>query len=235
MVSPSSFPPRGYCINLDRRPDRWKQFADHKQDPVTCNLFDNTQRLPAVDGRQFQSKLADKDAGALGCTLSHIRSLILLQKSAKHPEEIVMVVEDDIQIVEQSQIERIKAGWNDLAHARDWHVLTFTASGPTLTQPRKADDDLGLVHVVNALSTTGYFVRIYSIPYLLQVFGESAKRLQQGGSRREFALDVTWLGLQRNIPFLSFGSTTVTQRVGHSDIEKRCVDYTPLFRKSNPS
>jgi len=231
-MSVSPFPPQGYCINLDRRPDRWKQFDDHKKDPVSCNLFNNTQRLSAVDGRRFQPKLSKTNAGALGCTLSHIHALTLLQKSARHPHEIVMVVEDDVQVLEPIQLQKVVQGWDRLAKARDWHVLTFTASGPIQTQRRQTDDNLGLVHVINAHSTTGYLVRQLSIPHLLQVFHHSAMQLQQGASRRHFALDVAWLELQRKIPFLTFDSMTMTQRMGVSDIEHAVTDYSPLFAHS---
>lgn len=83
---------RRFCINLDRRPDRWERFQR------VCP-FDDVERWPAVDGQTIEvpeswtKRMHSKRAnGAYGCYLSHMM-LIAHCVQMNYPQ--VMIFEDD--------------------------------------------------------------------------------------------------------------------------------------------
>lgn len=85
-----------YVLNLDRRPDRWKEFNDN------APSFPR-ERFSAVDGsklinnHQMQQLFETNDfnwrKGIMGCALSHIKMWLEIEKSDK---KFFMILEDDI-------------------------------------------------------------------------------------------------------------------------------------------
>ena len=221
--------PRGLCINLARRLDRWTAFQKQQHNPSTHGFFANTRRFDAVDGPDTAPALPKTEAGALGCTLSHIGALQKLAATAASPDELVMVVEDDILITSSPLLQKLMQQLPTLATAKDWAVLVLASSSGRLVPTATASAQLGLSRIVGAASTTGYLLRVRHIPMLVNIFQRSAAALRDGQSRRTAALDVMWLGLQQSVPFICCPSPLATQRAGHSDIEQHNVDYSPLF------
>lgn len=83
-----------YCLNLDRRPDRWRGFAARVESLRVWPLC-RVQRFSAVDGRRPPSPPPDwftAGPGAWGCLLSH-RAAIRAALDAGH--ERFAVFEDD--------------------------------------------------------------------------------------------------------------------------------------------
>jgi GR25 family glycosyltransferase involved in LPS biosynthesis len=81
--------PHKICINLDRRPDRWRrmqaEFARHG--------IDDVRRFPAVDGtRAVLPPHWDHTAGAYGCLLSHVN---VIEEARALNAESVLIFEDD--------------------------------------------------------------------------------------------------------------------------------------------
>jgi glycosyl transferase family 25 len=79
-----------YVINLEKRPDRLRQFA-------TRNRKVRWQRIDAVDGRNVdlggvRTKLTK---GEVGCFLSHIKALDVI---ARGQDDFAIVLEDDASI-----------------------------------------------------------------------------------------------------------------------------------------
>ena len=68
---------KNYCINLDERPDRWKQVQKE-----AARLHMDIERFPAIK----------RDRGHDGCKESHMTLLEQLKKE----ETFMMIVEDDI-------------------------------------------------------------------------------------------------------------------------------------------
>ena len=104
-----------YCINLDRRPDRWNQFNSQP----TLKEFTNLQRFSAVDGstldvlndtrisvhtrqnifRKYRrSDYEINTAGAIGASLSHFT---LWQKLLDSDADYMVVFEDDTVVDEK--------------------------------------------------------------------------------------------------------------------------------------
>lgn len=225
-------PLRGLCINLKRRTDRWEAFQRSRRgNAVIQSFFARTGRFEAVDGKAVAPRLLAAEAGALGCTMSHIGALSYLAKTATDPNEFVMVVEDDIQFTNLTLLQRLTDSFPTMAGSTEWMVFLLAASSAILQplSPTSRLGKLGMVRAQRAGSTTGYIVRVRYIPEVIRVFQSSAVHLQAGRSRQQAALDVMWLALQREKTFITFGSPLATQRPGHSDIEGRTVDYRPIF------
>jgi GR25 family glycosyltransferase involved in LPS biosynthesis len=91
----------GFCINLDRRPDRLDGFYDRLPE----SLHDLVERFPAVDGRElsmtppiralFESNDFRFRRNIIGCSLSHY-GLWQLIASPEYPYDRTLVFEDDV-------------------------------------------------------------------------------------------------------------------------------------------
>lgn len=74
-----------YCINLDRRPDRWEAFKAMIQTPGWA--WGYVERVEAVDG---------KGDGAKGCRESHLK---VLQLAKSRGQQKILVFEDDAYLI----------------------------------------------------------------------------------------------------------------------------------------
>lgn len=103
-----------FCINLDRRKDRWKNFTEQS----SLTQFDSIIRVSAVDGNKIpllqnenisletknnilkksrRSHGEIKSMGAIGCTLSHAK--VWKEFLEKYPDQpYCIVLEDDAKI-----------------------------------------------------------------------------------------------------------------------------------------
>jgi glycosyl transferase, family 25 len=109
----NSFPYR-ICINLDRRPERWKRmesrFSEFNLGPV--------ERFPAVDGSTVPIPLHwPESPGAYGCLQSH---LSVVRRARAEGRESVLIIEDDVLLDEQfhekfgERIRNVPENWDML-------------------------------------------------------------------------------------------------------------------------
>jgi glycosyl transferase, family 25 len=109
----TSFPYR-VCINLDRRPERWKRmesrFAAFNLGPV--------ERFPAVDGSKTPIPSEwPESPGAYGCLQSH---LFVVQKARAEGRESVLIIEDDVLLDERfhekfsERVQNLPENWDML-------------------------------------------------------------------------------------------------------------------------
>ena len=111
---------QSYCINLDRRTDRWA----HIQSIPEVQKIPNLQRVSAVDGGTIDIPTETRistlcrynimnktrrahdmldSAGGVGCALSHIQ---LWQQLLKSDQEVFLILEDDI-LIEDGDYDKI--------------------------------------------------------------------------------------------------------------------------------
>ncbi len=101
-----------YCINLDRRPDRWTEFLRRVPEDWP---FKPVSRFPATDG-QLCPKPAwwNESAGAWGCLRSHLR---IIEDCLNSGFESVLIFEDDAVFNElfvrdlQKFLQNLPADW----------------------------------------------------------------------------------------------------------------------------
>lgn len=95
---------RVVCINLDRRPDRWKTFCDGLPDDWP---FSRPERIAAVDGQQTKPPpWWTAGRGAWGCYLSHLG---VIEDCLRTGTESVLLLEDDAVFCQG--FSRLAADW----------------------------------------------------------------------------------------------------------------------------
>ena len=203
-----------YCINLDRRSDRWSECQANYESMGLSTAA--VRRVPAVE---------DTDFGALGCAKSHVSVLshFLTQESAPY----CLVLEDDFDLVRP--FSELVDSFNRLASERiDWDALLLVGTSVIAG----ARQEPGIARVIESQCTAGYLVNRRYAPALLACFAESIPLLEslRGLQPRHLAvsrlaIDVAWKRLQRRDRWHIFTPSMGRQRPSFSDIEQRVVNY----------
>lgn len=193
-----------YCINLDRRPDRWKKCSDlFQRDGIIVNKFS------AIDKNNIKNESNITD-GQLACLSSHWN---ILNKALKEGYKKILIFEDDVSFDEglNSFFE------NNLVDVPDdWKFLYF--GGNHLN---------GLIHVENnvfrmnsSLTTHAYAIKCDIIPQILHLIAEA-----------NAPIDVYYAAFHRVFPsyVLKNGEKSVVwQDDDYSDVDDSKCDYTWL-------
>ena len=150
-ASAGGAPVRALCVNLTRRPDRWRQFVR------TCPI-QGVERFAAVDGRWVRPPAWwSQGGGAWGCLLSHLR--ILEQALADGFERsggVLLVLEDDA-LFPPDLAERAERFLRALP--KDWDQVYFGGQhrGLRVRPPARVNDEVIRPYMVNR--TQAYAVR----------------------------------------------------------------------------
>jgi glycosyl transferase, family 25 len=203
-----------YCINLDRRSDRW---VDSQRNHVTVGLpHTSVQRLSAVDDRQY---------GALGCSKSHVSALahFLTHESAPY----CLIIEDDFDF--HRPFAELEATLQLLSTDRlDWDVLMLMGTLVTAARTHSAH----AMRVIDACTSAAYLVSRNYAPTLLACIAESIPQMEllRNFEPRSFLqdrlpLDVVWRRLQRRDRWYICAQPFGAQRTSYSDIQQATVNY----------
>lgn len=129
---------KSYCINLDRRPDRWAEV----QAQSAIKRIPNLERFPGVDGKTLNIETDKRvstlcryniknstrrshdmldSIGGVGCALSHIA---LWTKLVESTDNVFLILEDDILATEEQwDAARMLFIQNPrLAHSTTWDI-----------------------------------------------------------------------------------------------------------------
>ena len=187
-----------YCINLDRRPDRWQlaseQFVKHGL---------QVERFAAIDGNDFRIKYKADNANN-GCTLSHY---FLVERAKILGFNSVMIFEDDAVLHDQFDflledcIQQLPA---------DWDMLYF--GGSHRQKPSYVTERLLRVH--KTLTTHGYIIRASMFNQVIN----NLKNLQN-------PVDCFYAEWQKEFNVFITNPPIAWQRGGSSDICKREMHY----------
>jgi GR25 family glycosyltransferase involved in LPS biosynthesis len=103
-----------YCINLDRRPDRWYE---------SVKIFEanglEVERFPACDGQLIDTGYGKVYNGELGGTISHTR---IIKKILDSGVKNALILEDDIEFNENF-FEKTRESLEELPE--NWDMLFF--------------------------------------------------------------------------------------------------------------
>jgi len=196
-----------YYINLDIRPDRNDEFIQEIQKIDFPS--DKIIRVPAIH---------KKSMGALGCTLSHIKTINMFIQSGK---EHCIIFEDDF-IFDPTNIDRVPEMISNLFTQVQFDICML--SGNIIkSHPTKYPF---LKKVEEGLTSSGYILSKYFAPTLLKNLKESSHLLEHNYEEPElYALDAYWINLQPISNWYVFEPKLGLQRVSYSDIEKEVKDY----------
>jgi len=132
-----------FCINLDRRPDRWKKFVDQEAldhlptmkrfkavDGKTLDIR-NDSRIPLMTKRNILANMRRTHeeldtAGGIGCALSHIG---VWEWAVQNQSPVTLVMEDDAVVPPDfvSRTNRIlDSNPDNIQNTKSWDLLLFT-------------------------------------------------------------------------------------------------------------
>lgn len=190
-----------YCINLDRRPDRWElasaEFKKH-------NL--QVERFSAVDGHAVKHKDRLKlKPGLHGCTMSHY---LIIDRARELGYETIMIFEDDVVLHDQF-VEQLAFILVDLPS--DWHMLMLGGSHRLPPTPLPG---VKYMRVNKTLTSHGYVIRHTFYSRLLAKLADM-----------KTPIDCAFADLQPYNKIYVPDPPLAWQRAGFSDIENREMDY----------
>ena len=135
--------PHKFCINLDRRPERWEQMRAKFE---RCGVRD-VERFAAVDGAQAVIPANWSDSpGAYGCLRSHLE---IIEKAQLLGWPNVLIFEDDAAL-DPELPEKFASYFAQVPD--DWEMLHFGANHMAAPVPVSAN----VVRITSANSTFSY-------------------------------------------------------------------------------
>jgi len=196
-----------YCINLDRRKDRWEETENELK---KWGLLDQVERYPAVDGVSLDNPYSINN-GELGILTTHIN---LISDAKEKNYENVLILEDDIEFTKNIiNVDK----YMELVPT-DWDMIYFGGNhnkhmGKTIDMINdkiiKLNETYG-IHCV-AINNSMYDVILKTIPKIMK------------------PIDVYYSDLQKSYECYGFNPSIALQRVGYSDIQNKVMDYKWLF------
>ncbi len=161
---------RVYCINLDRRPDRWQRFLDGVPSDWP---FAKVERVAAIDGNQVPAPdWWRPTAGAWGCYRTHHR---LIEQALNEGLESILILEDDALFGSKfaGDVKRFLGRVPD-----DWGMLYFGGQHLKADRvpPRSINEEVCVPHNVNR--THAYALRGSTMEAVYRHL--SSDRWQQG-------------------------------------------------------
>ena len=196
-------------INLDYRTDRNIHIINQFN---TLNI--QPQRVDAVKNLY----------GSIGCSLSHIKCLMIAKKNNWKE---VMIVEDDITFLEPNLF---KNNLNNFLNSKiDFDVLLIAGNNSPYEEINE-----NCIKIYNCQTTTGYIVKQHYYDTLINNIKQSVILLmKQPFNHRFYAIDIWWKHLQKKDNWYLLIPLNITQMSGFSDIEKRITNYSNVMLKYN--
>lgn len=204
---------KGYYINLIHRLDRHEHIKKlQKQYP----FFKNIERFDAI----FEEKYG------VGVCLSHIKCLENCLE--KNDCNYYLIMEDDLDIMNDSAFENFVNNFNKINNDDNWDVITLTPYGKTMEKNYKEN----FHRIIDTQTATGYIIKHDFIPKLLPELYKGLDGLLKGydgPNPNPYVCDQCWKPLQQKSIWIFFNEVFARQLPSYSDIEKRNVDYTSCF------
>lgn len=194
-----------FCINLDRRPDRWEEVQKE------FNKFNLTDviRFPAVDGRTLPKPHALLD-GELGVLESNLK---LVKYASENNLPNFLMLEDDVVFSEEvNNLDKYMANIPD-----DWDMIYFGGNHTQSHPPKQINETTLKLHY----TVTTHCIAIRSTVYdaIESILPKKSKPVDNY---------YTWVQQSSNVyctnPSIAF------QKGGFSDIRNRVVNYDGVLR-----
>ena len=185
------------CINLDRRPDRWRC----AQAELARHGFEGIERFSAIDGDAVEIPAYwTHTAGAYGCLLSHVQVVRAARNSGAAD---VLIFEDDA-VLDPEFEEKFARFIKEVPD--DWDMLYFGALHKD--EPKKISEHVG--RITKANSTYAYALK-------RTVFDEFVAL----NARAEHVLDMNSYRLQQRFNCYCFMPNLAWVEAEYSDVQNR--------------
>lgn len=208
---------QGYYINLDERTDRKTHFENNIKSHA---FFSNLQRMSAIKNTD----------GAIGCGLSHIKSLVLSKNITD--ASYVGIFEDDFCILNEQSCASFIDAFSRISDSDEWDCILLTPRGDT--QHHDTSEFMnthGFKRITNSQTTTAYIIKKSFIDVLQENLKDAVVNLIKGGDKNTYSIDQYWKRLQTQHRFYYYQDIFAGQLPGWSSIENRMTNYNDRFLK----
>jgi len=188
-----------YCINLDKRFDKWKQCeVEFAKNNLTVT------RIPGI----VTPHHINISPAEMGCNLSHA---LCLQKMIENNFKRALILEDDVVFI-QNGIHGVQKYWDNAMPdiPKEWNQLYL--SGNHIARPQSINSSY-ISRIRGTLTTTSYGISL-----------EHAKKMFPIIKRGEKQVDVCYKDNQEDGCY-AFTPGITSQRPGYSDIQGKHVNY----------
>lgn len=206
-----------YCINIDRRTDRWEkcliEFEKHGL---------NVERFSAIDGNTENYNLGYPYDNELAGSISHLN---LIKKVKELNLKNVLILEDDVEFVENA---------NDLFDEyvkqlpEDWYGLHF---GGNHVYGLQRTPQPNIVRMNRSYAIHAYALNSNSFDILIEYLTKKINDVIQNGKsviKESVAADYFIADLHRILNFYCFVPHIAWQKDDYSDIQRKNVNYNFL-------
>jgi hypothetical protein len=197
-------------INLEHRPDR-NEHCIQEIKKIDSTLH-KTHRIDAI---------YNKDNGAMGCSLSHIKAVEYFLENTNW--NTCIILEDDFSFYsdDTSYINNILN--NTLINIPDYDIILL---GTGIHDFNYTDTQISFIKKVQSSQTcSGYIIKRNYANILLNNFIDGVNDMKTNGRLHENHIDQYWKQLMPLGNWYTILPRISYQYVNYSDIEKKTVDY----------
>ena len=198
-----------FCINLDRRFDRWEEcLIEFKKYGI-----EDVVRWSAIDGNNINKLGSCEKSSQTALILTNID---IIEDSIKNNLKNVLIMEDDIKF--SDEVYNISEYYKYLPE--DWDMVYFGGNHNShmgVNPPLIINEKVCKLH--NTFTT-----------HCVGINGKSFNTIINKLKEFNNPLDVIYTELQRSLNVYCFYPLIATQRISYSDIEGRVVNYDWLIK-----
>jgi len=205
-----------YCINIDRRTDRWEKcLLEFNKHNITV------ERFSAVDGNITNHNLGYPYDNELAGALSHLN---IIKKAKELNLKNVLILEDDVEFNENinetfdSFIKQIPEDWDSINFGGN-HTRGFSHLSPNI------------IKTIRSYALHAYGLNSKSYDFIISYLEEKINNVITNGKsviNVSVAADFFMADLQINNKFYCFFPHIAWQKDDYSDIQKSHVNYNFL-------
>jgi len=199
MNNPFDYFENIYCINLDRRTDRWEQVQKEFESVGILNRVHRFSAIESPDGR-----------------LGLIKSFLAIFKIAKNEKmKNILIFEDDVKFI-NNPLEHLQKSISQISDIK-WSMFYLGAN--THEKLIRVKPNVCLLR--NAFSA-------HAVAYSENLYDKIIHRFENTNSVKSMSdiNDVYFSSLQNDNIALVVNPIIATQRPSYSDLEKKVVDYS---------
>lgn len=200
-----------YCINLDRRTDKWSECqSEFDKWGIT-----NVERYSAIDGNEIDrttDNQSNLNNGELGLLLTHIK----LVKEAKNVNySNILLIEDDVMF--NDKINMLEEYMSSVPN--DWDILYFGGNHNEHMGKKLEIINDKVIRSKDTYTTHCFAIKNTIFDLVLNLLNKKNK-----------PVDVYYSDIQKNFNCYSFYPGIASQRVTFSDIQNKVMDNRWLIK-----
>jgi len=211
-----------YCINLDRRPERYAQSVEEFK-----KIDANVQRVSGIDGNTADPPIGI-GTGAFGLVLTHVN---LIKEAVKYKYNNILIFEDDVIFVNNfneifnEKIKFLPEDW-DLLYVGGNHIL-YVNGFDLITGDKNFKVTKENYKTLNyELSRSPCTYCTHAIAISSRIYDRMLNKIKQ--SPTSPIDNIYYQAQMEGCNAYTFLPSLALQRAGYSDIENQYIDYANM-------